>query len=373
MRGHVLSRSLRMRRGSALLATMLVGIAIATCAPRALAGFDDPLDTPAIDSALAARGLINGLARAGSRVVAVGQRGHVVYSDDDGQHWTQAHVPVRSDLTAVSFADARHGWAVGHDGVVLATQDAGASWVKQLDGRVLGKLIADYYAQHRPDGWDDARYERLQADAQRLTEEGPDKPFLDVWFADARHGFVVGAFNLMLATDDGGQHWTPWLDRSDNPRALHLYAVRAAGADVYVAGEQGLLLKLDRETQRFRAIGLPYRGTLFGVAGDGDAVTVFGLRGTALRSSDGGASWQKLATDVDVSLTSATIDAEGRQLLLSQTGQVLRTTPQALQPVAIDRRVPASAALALPDGALLIGGPQGLHRITPHLPTGPTP
>src|SRR3546814_6794250 len=103
----------------------------------------------------------------------------------------------------------------------VCSSDLPSSWTRQLDGRSLGKLLVRWYAAHRPEGWDDDRYARLQADAQRFADEGPDQPFLDVWFADADHGYIVGAFNLVLATSDGGEHWMPWLDRSTNPKAYH--------------------------------------------------------------------------------------------------------------------------------------------------------
>lgn len=38
---------------------------------------------------------------AGKRLVAVGDRGHILYSDDQGNTWTQAKVPTRQLLTAV--------------------------------------------------------------------------------------------------------------------------------------------------------------------------------------------------------------------------------------------------------------------------------
>ena len=53
----------------------------------------DVLDTPAVKSPLAVRALVNGLAIAGTRIVAVGQRGHVLLSDDAGKSWQQAEVP----------------------------------------------------------------------------------------------------------------------------------------------------------------------------------------------------------------------------------------------------------------------------------------
>ena len=63
----------------------------------------DVLDLPAQSSALAARSPLLGVAQAGQRLVTVGQRGHILYSDDAGQNWQQADVPVSSDLTAVQF------------------------------------------------------------------------------------------------------------------------------------------------------------------------------------------------------------------------------------------------------------------------------
>ena len=61
-------------------------------------------------------------------VVAVGERGHVLVSGDEGRSWRQADVPSRALLTGVFMHDARLGWAVGHDEVVLRTRDGGLTW-----------------------------------------------------------------------------------------------------------------------------------------------------------------------------------------------------------------------------------------------------
>lgn len=117
---------------------LLAAALIALPAYAAPSGFVDPLDQPARASVLASRALINGVARAGPRLVAVGQRGHVLYSDNDGAAWLQAAVPLSSDLAAVTFTDARHGWAVGHDAVVLHSADGGASWRRADTGTQTG-------------------------------------------------------------------------------------------------------------------------------------------------------------------------------------------------------------------------------------------
>jgi photosystem II stability/assembly factor-like uncharacterized protein len=229
---------------------------------------------------LAPNAVLTGLARAGKRVVAVGQRGHVLLSDDGAKTWQQADVPVSSDLVAVCFANAESGWAVGHDGVVLHSADAGRSWKRQLDGRTLGDVLVAHYLKSGDAKW--------LAEARRFADQGAENPFLDVWFDDARSGIVVGAFGLALRTGDGGKTWEPLLHATDNPKSLHLYAVRRIGGELFIAGEQGLLLKLDRDGARFSALTLPYAGTLFGLVGKDRVVVAHGLRGNVVRSGDGG-------------------------------------------------------------------------------------
>jgi photosystem II stability/assembly factor-like uncharacterized protein len=114
---------------------------MALCA--AVQAGNDPLDTAARTSDLAAKKLVTGLARAGDAVVAVGQRGHVLRSVDGGNTWVQAQVPVASDLTAVQFVNASTGYATGHDGVVLKSEDGGVSWRRILDGRMANQLLVE--------------------------------------------------------------------------------------------------------------------------------------------------------------------------------------------------------------------------------------
>jgi photosystem II stability/assembly factor-like uncharacterized protein len=295
----------------------------------------DVLDTPAATSALAARGLINGLALAGSRVVAVGQRGHIVYSDNRGEQWTQARVPLSADLVAVHFPTPRLGWAVGHDGVVLHSDDGGATWVRQLDVR-------------------------------SLAGQATDPSFLDVFFLDAHTGFAVGAFNLIYHTGNGGQSWQSWSMHVENPRGLHLNAIRAVGKDLFIVGEQGLVLKLDPGQARFVAVPTPYQGSYFGVTGNAGALIVHGLRGNAWRSVDGGASWHKIETGVSTGLTASAVDAGGAIVLVSQSGQVLRSTDGGAS-FARQRypQGPASAVLALGGKQLMVGGGRGLRTAMP--------
>ena len=325
----------------------------------------DVLDLPAKASALAINNPLSGMARAGERVIAVGQRGHILFSDESGKHWQQAAVPASADLTAVNFPTATQGWAVGNDGVVLHSSDAGATWQKQLDGRQIGALLDKHYTELANAQPGNEQWPQLAMEGQRLAEQGADKPLLDVWFANDKVGYVVGVFNLILRTEDGGQNWTPYQDRTDNPQGFHLNAIAFTGDALYIAGEQGLLLKWDDNSQRFTAVPTPYQGSFFGVLGKPGEVLVYGLRGNVLRSIDGGQHWTALETGLHVSVTAGLIDAAGNYRLFTQGGQMLvsQGTGAQLHLVQKPARTPVSAATLSAAGALVVAGSRGAQTL----------
>jgi photosystem II stability/assembly factor-like uncharacterized protein len=305
-----------------MLARLLSLVAFAFGFATYAAAFTDVLAIPAIKSELASKTLVQGVARAGSKLVAVGQRGHIVVSGDGGTSWKQSAVPVSSDLTAVFFASDTKGWAVGHDGVILASADGGETWTLQFDGmRANAALVADLERKATAQPASET-IKTLLADAHRYQGQGSDKPFLDVWFADDKNGFVVGAYNLIFKTDNGGATWTPWFDRTDNPKYLNLYAIRPAAGGLYIAGEGGLVLRLDSVSSRFRAMDTGYQGTYFGVTGDSASVLVFGMRGNAYRSDDAGSHWTKADTGLTASIVSGVTLGNHLIALADATGHV---------------------------------------------------
>ncbi|OPK09700.1 YCF48-related protein [Pseudomonas sp. VI4.1] len=329
-------------------------------------GYVDVLDLPAKVSALAGNSPLSGMARAGDRLVAVGQRGHILYSDDAGNHWQQAAVPVSSDLNAVSFPSATQGWAVGGDGVILHSNDAGATWHKQLDGRQIGALLVKHYQALASAEPGNEQWPLLVAEGERLVAQGADKPLLDVWFANDQLGYVVGVFNLILRTEDGGQNWTPFQDRTDNPQGFHLNAIASTGDALYIAGEQGLLLKWDDAQQRFAALQTPYQGSFFGVVGKPGEALVYGLRGNVLRSTDGGLSWTPLDTGLRISITAAMVDAQGNYRLFTQGGQRLASQGVGAQMhwARQVEPVPVTGVVRAANGALVVVGSRGVRTLS---------
>lgn len=311
------------RRRTALLCAALTVVTV-TGVPSAWAEpvFKDPLDAAAISQKRLTQKPLMAVANLGQSFVAVGMRGLIIRSDDHGRTWTQASVPVQSDLLAVQFPTDQQGWAVGHDGVVLHSEDGGRTWAKQLDGRQAAHTLVDYYQKRI-----DAGERELQTYVDQLTmnfQAGPSLPFLGVWFDDPENGYAVGAFGTLVSTRDAGKHWQPALEQIDNPESLHLNGIKRIGAYLYIVAERGHVFRWDGKKQRFEAFDTGYAGGLFGIAGNARQLMVYGLGGKAFISNDQGQSWQPLENASNSTLTGSTyLPAQARFVLVNSAGQIL--------------------------------------------------
>ena len=318
-------------------------------------GVPAALRKPALITPRAAGAAMLAVARAGRRLVAAGERGIVRVSDDDGATWAQARVPVQASLTALHFADGQRGWAAGHLGVILRTDDGGATWTRQMDGIEAAR-------QALAAAPDDAARQR----AQRLVDEGPDKPFFDLDLAGPR-GLAVGAYGLAVETRDGGARWHPVAPaRLPNPKSLHLYAARWLGRQLFVAGEQGLLLRSSDGGDSFEPLASPYKGSFFGLLPTrSGSLIAFGLRGHAFRSTDGGGSWERLETGVPLTLSAGIERADGSLLLLAQNGDLLasRDDGRRFERLPAARPLPAAALAAGGGGQVVLAGLRGIERL----------
>lgn len=288
-------------------------LGLLACPASAVPVFRDPLDTPAEQRSGLRGRMTMAATTVGARAVAVGPRGLIITSDDAGRTWSQSEAPVQSDLLAVRFVNDHEGWAVGHDSVILHTVDRGRSWQKQLDGRAVRERFTSFY-------------QRAGADAQQCAQQitnnyrsGPGSPFLDVWFRDALHGFVVGPFGMLAATVDGGVTWEPWLHRIENAQYLNLNALAAVDGEPYIAGEQGKVYHLDAEHGKWIASSTGCRGNFFGIAGIGDVLLAFGLRGAIYRGQREGAAirWTALPVTTDRTLSAGIARPDARGFLLA--------------------------------------------------------
>ncbi|KVW31577.1 WD40/YVTN/BNR-like repeat-containing protein [Burkholderia ubonensis] len=236
---------------------------------------------PAHAWAAPTRMMLTDATRAGRRVVAVGEHGVILLSDDDGRTWRQSRrVPVSATLSAITFADAQHGWAVGQWGVILATADGGETWEKQR------------------------------------IDTSVDQPLFSVIFSNARDGIAVGLWSLMLQTHDGGRTWTrttlpkpPGGGKADR-NLYHIFADRQGA--LYIVSEQGTVLKSTDGGGNWRYLQTGGKGSLWtGVAMPDGRIVVGGLLGSLFQSSDGGATWAPLNPGTKSSITDVVATGNG--------------------------------------------------------------
>lgn len=346
-----------MKKIITLLAAAMWVLLTMPAALAAQSGVPDVLTQPSIISKKAMHGVILAIVNAGPRLVALGERGTVLLSDDAGVTWRQVKTPVQVSLTAAQFVDANTGWAVGNLGVVLHTTDGGETWSKQLDGIQAADIVAK--AASTPEE---------QAAAQRLVEDGPDKPFLDLYFEDQSNGYIIGAYNLIFKTTDGGKSWQSWQKHIKNPKGWHLYGIRPAGGALFIVGEQGMLFRSNDHGGSFDQIASPYKGSYFGlVAGKDGNLVIFGLRGNAFWSRDRGHTWKKIDTRIETTISAGIELADGSLVLVSQTGGLLvsHDNGQHFQLQPAKEPLPTATVALARDGGLIVAGLRGIKRIAP--------
>ncbi|QIL73990.1 hypothetical protein G7048_26225 (plasmid) [Diaphorobacter sp. HDW4B] len=366
-----MSKSVLAARRGLVVKAGLFGAAWLLGAARAATGaganasnaFRAPSDTAAAIGATAAHGPFLAIAQAGKRLVAAGLRGRIAYSDDEGKTWQQARVPVEVDLVALSFPTASEGWAVGHRGVVLTTQDAGATWKRRFAEQQLNELIVNHYKAAGAAA--DSAGARAAAGAARSIEDGSTPSLLDVWFESPTTGYVVGTFNLIFRTDDAGKTWVPTMEAVDNPEELHFYAVRGQGNGLYMTGEKGSVWHFDAAQKRWAAVPTGYVGTLFGLVADGLRVLAYGMRGRIYASEDAGQHWQVVSSPAKAGIVAGVRLQGGEIVLADQSGELLQSKDAGRSFAALNAksRVAAFSLLQSGTGQLFAAGPGGVARV----------
>ncbi len=362
----------------------IVGAAFPTQPSQGRKDNRDPLDllhSPAMISDDAASSALMDVCRIDNRLIAVGERGYILYSDDSGKAWTQAWVPVSVTLTAVTFPFFQVGWAVGHDGVILHSQDGGVTWKKQLDGREINLLMMAKLApliqekENRLADTDEKERDEIERNLENLeyflddvkmaVEEGPTRPLMDVWFKNGREGFAIGSFGMLLQTTDGGENWVSLLDRIDNPDGYHYYGICRSGDALYIAGEAGMLFRSDDWGETWIRLASPYEGSFFGIAGsdDGSAVAAFGLRGSLFLSYDGGNTWDRVDHGKKASISAGVFISDDTLVLVCVDGSILLSRDKGRTFTAFAQRFPGSTSVAESnDHHIVVTGLRGVMR-----------
>jgi photosystem II stability/assembly factor-like uncharacterized protein len=271
-----------------LLIAALFGV-LGVVAPLTSAQAVEPYEY-ANPSAMTTKALILDVAEIGDRLVAAGEYGHIIYSDDRGENWVQAqNVPTRNTLTKITFVDDKTGFAVGHDATILKTEDGGESW------------------------------------SLKYIERRGENPLFGLQFSSATYGVAVGAFSTVMETKDGGETWTqrPLIEGGYDDFHLNGLFTDAAG-HLYIPAEFGVVYKSVDGGRTFEGIQTAYEGSFWGgMALANNDLLIWGMRGNAYVSNDGGRNWVRSETNTDRSISGGTQLTDGTIVLTGLSGLVL--------------------------------------------------
>jgi photosystem II stability/assembly factor-like uncharacterized protein len=312
------------------------------------------------------------VARAGTRVVAVGDRGSIIYTDDEGAHWRKAESPTGVLLTAVCFSDSRNGWAVGHDAVVVGTRDGGSTWQVQYSD-VLGAADEaedtmaeeeDFSDEEYSDDYYDEDYDDFGE--EELAADTSGAPLLDITCISKDRAVAVGGYGYLLETANGGNSWSKVVDRMDNENGWHLNAIaHVPGSNTLIAaGEKGLLFRSRDNGLSWKSLQSPYDGSFFGVTAMKDgSVVAYGLQGNLWISRDQGDSWRQVQTGVTRGINDAAQLDDGTLVLVGGAGVVLvsRDGGNSVALQYLQDRESVSAVLPLTGGELVMVGDAGIR------------
>lgn len=284
------------------------------------------LEQSAISVRHPARALLISVVDAGNRLVAVGGHGVIIYSDDNGQSWKQAAVPVSETISTVAFANPKDGWAAGAQGVVLHTTDGGANWQLQLTGRQVIKLMATAASEFASANAGSDEAERALRRSDIFTKAGPNKPFLTVLPLSSKSAFIFGAYRMAVLTTDGGKSWVDWSLHVGDPISHGIFDAIRSGSSIYLAGEAGVVLHSADAGQSFSMLTSPDPSTLFGILQtQAGTLLSFGVAGELFRSTDQGQSWSQANISANSDLTSGIILRSGAIVVTSVDGGVFES------------------------------------------------
>lgn len=295
-------------------------------------------------STLAVNSLLLQSDRQGSLTVVVGERGHILYSHDN-KNWEQALVETRQTLTNVFMLNKKIAWAVGHDAIILKTNDAAKTWKK---------VFSD------------------------VDEEAP---FLDLYFKDDVNGIAIGAYGLVYLTEDAGKTWVKSelniVNENNNAVKaeevftdiydIHLNDIAFAGNNrFYIAAESGHVLRSDDDAKSWVNLNLPYQGSFFGVLPlSYNKVITYGLRGHLYLSTDAGSTWEKIETGSTEMLTDGLILSDGNILISGLAGTLLISTDEgeSFHLLNLKHRHGLTSIVETIDSSILLTGDSGVELL----------
>jgi photosystem II stability/assembly factor-like uncharacterized protein len=175
---------------------------------------------------------------------AVGKDGSLNYTTDAGQTWNPESPGTNEDLEAVSFTDNLHGIAVGKSSVARMTTNGGFNWSNAgVNGNEDFAATAFVDVNHAwIAGGNGEIFSTSNGGSSWSMQFSPvNDDLLCMSFVDASNGFIAGDNGTIISTTDGGNMW----NLNTTTVSVPLNDIFMASEDYgFAVGDNGTVLRL---------------------------------------------------------------------------------------------------------------------------------
>jgi len=242
---------------------------------------DAPVSAKFVPKATHARFMAIATSQEGE-LLAVGERGIIVRSIDNGVTWKQMPSPVDITLASVTFETGKRVWAVGQAATILRSDDGGQSW----------KIV-----RYKPS---DLRYYLKVAVREGVI-------------------YVLGSDGELWLSRDAGANWE--MTTLENGEAVpHLFSLAFVGQAGLISAEHGSVFIRGKNDDPWKPLAIAYNGSFFGVTPFADQFLLFGMSGRAFLVSRDGKSQRLIDTRTTQFLLDAVLIPEKNQAVVVGRG-----------------------------------------------------
>jgi photosystem II stability/assembly factor-like uncharacterized protein len=246
---------------------------------------------------------------------AVGYDGQHVdrlyFSNDRGKTWNAVDVPGTGfTMSAITFSDSQHGWAVGGNGLIIRTRDGGKSWelLKPPTRTEASVRVSDLHA---------IRFANSSVGYVAGNKRYGTKINDEVW----------GSVEI-FCTKDGGETWRKCYQENLPLSVFRITTVSESGAFAVLGSH---LIRTDNQGETWQRVSTSAKYiSSIAFAPDGTGWLV-GSHGVFQHSTDGGKTWQQPS-----SLTQDFVNREWWEVAFNSNGTGLAVGEDSTLALTID-------------------------------------
>ena len=274
------------------------------------------------------------------RAWLVGRNGLILHTTNGGKEWTRKEIKSENpvDFLRVYFRGEKQGFitgtlpARGARAVLFVTQDGGSTW-ESFDPGVRSFLTGIWMIDNQTGFMVGANNAYLKTNdggktwkgkVERVAAGFTRQNLNDISFTSPMEGWMVGSYGSIQHTTDGGQNWEDQNSGVDNNLKAIAFANQKTG---WIAGQEGVILHTNDGGSTWTKQNTNSYNNLNDITFVNENIGwATGDFGTILHTTNGGETWDLQDTGNSTTLKAIGAAGEGHCLAAGEWGLVLGIT-----------------------------------------------